>query len=451
MTGAVAEFAERWRLFWPGDRVGVAVSGGADSVCLLHVLVELAPRWNLRLEVLHLDHGWRGEESRADAEFVESMARRLGLPFWLERARQAEGNLEEAAREARRAFFLRMRRERGLQSVALGHTRNDQAETVLFRLLRGAGPAGLSAMRPKTAEGFVRPLLATDRAAIAEYLRQREIPWREDRTNADRRFARNRIRLELLPELERGWNPELTEVLCRTAFLAAEDEEFWEAEIARRAPEVVRGAEDALILDCTGLAAYPPALCRRMLRWAVSQVKGDLRGIEFGHIDDLFQLARRREGDGRLILPGVDAWRSFEWLRLAKPGADRGPRLWEIPVRPPCEVPLHGGKCLLRLEILSPNRYTEGTGLDRGRLSGALRLRNWRPGDCYQPVGRRRPEKLKALFQEARIPLWERRNWPILAMGDQILWSRRFGIAVEFAAAPGCGEIVTICEVGVRQ
>lgn len=434
-------------MFAPGDRVGVAVSGGADSVCLLHVLVELAPRWNLKLEVLHVDHGLRGAASREDATFVEEMAARLGLPFHLERASGLEGNIEEAARELRRRFFLKTLAEAGLNSIALGHTRNDQAETVLFRLLRGSGATGLAAMRPKTEEGFVRPLLATRRGEILEFLKARGIPWREDHTNAELVFARNRIRHELLPRLEREWNPAIVDVLSRMAVLAAEDEDYWVAEVARAAPQVLREAEGTLIVDCARLAALPSALGRRLLRWAVARIRGDLRGIEFDHIDALLELASRKEGDGRLIVPGVDALRSFDFMRLAKPEEARKPRDWSFSVSPPAKIPLDGGKCLLCLEFIRPKGYTGVTGLDGRRVTGMLELRNWRPGDSYQPAGRGRPEKLKTLFQEARIPLWERRNWPILAMGEQILWARRFGPAAGFAAADGCAEILEIREV----
>jgi tRNA(Ile)-lysidine synthase len=302
-------------------------------------------------------------------------------------------------------------------------------------------------MRPKTPEGFVRPLLATGRSEILNFLRERRIPWREDHTNAELVFARNRIRHELLPALEREWNPAVVEALCRTAILAAEDEAFWEAEVARAAPLVLREEPNRLIVDCARLATLPAALGRRILRSAVARIRGGLRGIEFDHIETLLALASGRQGGGRLILPGVDALRSFDFIRLAKPEAARQPRNWSLPVRVPAKIPLDGGKCLLCLEFVPPEGYTGGTGLDGRRVTGMLELRNWRPGDFYQPAGRSRPEKLKTLFQEARIPLWERRNWPILAMEGQILWARRFGPAAEFAASGGSAEILEIREV----
>ncbi|MGA2435564.1 MAG: tRNA lysidine(34) synthetase TilS, partial [Bryobacteraceae bacterium] len=227
-----AEIA-RGKMFAPGARVGVAVSGGADSVCLLLVLRELAPEWDLKLCVLHVNHGLRGEESDADARFVEELAAKFGLEF---HCRQADvrriaadtgDNLEQAARRVRREFFRSFLESGRLKRVALGHTQSDQAETVLFRFLRGSGTAGLAGIRPVTPEGFVRPLLAVTRADVEEYLRARGAGWREDSSNRDLSFARNRIRHELLPTLTSGWNPALAAVLAGTASVAQDEEEYW--------------------------------------------------------------------------------------------------------------------------------------------------------------------------------------------------------------------------------
>ena len=231
LLARIARFIQRHAMFHAGQAAGVAVSGGADSVCLLHVLLELGPRWDLRLRVLHLNHNLRGEESRADAGFVMALANRLGLPATVGEAdfSAAPGNLEEAAREARLNFFRERMAAGEVDSVALGHTRSDQAETVLFRFLRGAGSAGLAGIRPVTADGIVRPLLAVDRAEVEGFLRERGIAWREDSSNADPRFARNRIRRQLLPQLIRDWNPALAETLAQTADWARAEEAWWDA------------------------------------------------------------------------------------------------------------------------------------------------------------------------------------------------------------------------------
>ncbi len=235
----VADFISRYNMFVPGQALGVAVSGGADSVCLLHVLAELAPRWALRLTVLHMNHQLRGEASASDEEFVRQLARSLGLAAHVASIdvaarRAATGdNLEQAARRARREFFLAAIRSGRVDRVATGHTRTDQAETVLLRLFRGAGVEGLAAMRPVTPDGMVRPLLAVSRADAEQFLRERGIAWREDATNRDLRYARNRVRHQSMPVLAREFNPRLEEALARTAELAGEEEDYWCAEIDR--------------------------------------------------------------------------------------------------------------------------------------------------------------------------------------------------------------------------
>src|SRR6266849_5944710 len=205
----VLKTISRYNMLPAGARVAVAVSGGADSVCLLHILREAAPRFGLTLSVAHFNHKLRGAASDEDECFVARMAAGAGLAFHRADADLSEGreNLEQAGRRARQSFFQKLIRDGCADRVALGHTRDDQAETVLFRLMRGSGLAGLAGIYPVTTEGLIRPLIGVTRAEIEGYLQARTIPWRDDATNRDPRFARNRIRRDLLPQLRREWNP----------------------------------------------------------------------------------------------------------------------------------------------------------------------------------------------------------------------------------------------------
>jgi tRNA(Ile)-lysidine synthase len=447
-------------MFPPGCRVGVAVSGGADSVCLLHVLNELRPRWDLRLSVLHLDHGLRGEESRGDARFVAELAASLGLEVHIREwdvrgmARESGDNLEQAARKARQEFFLEFLAAGRLDRVALGHTRSDQAETVLFRFLRGAGTAGLAGIRPVTAEGLVRPLLGVERREVEAYLRERGLLWREDSTNADVTFDRNRIRHQLLPALEREWNPALAATLANMADWALEEEAWWEGHVARLAAEHLVSRPPAVLVRADALAALPPAAARRLLRHAIERVKGDLRGIDFEHIRTILEMASAGEGHGRTQAPGVDVMRSFEWLRIAPREAGRE-RDFRLALSTPGRVKLPDGSllCAELIEMAGPTAMSDsvynGTRgcLDWERLKCALAVRNWRPGDQYQPIGHPCEERLKLLFQKERIPLWERRTWPVLVTGGEaIVWSRRFGGATAYAAGPESRVTLSIYE-----
>lgn len=454
MLERVAGTIHRYNMFGCGHRIGVAVSGGADSVALLHVLLELAPRWALRLRVLHLNHRLRGEESERDAEFVRELAAGLGLEADIETADLPQlharegGNLEQLARRARRAFFLRRIREGVVNRVALGHTLNDQAETVLFRILRGCGLRGLGGIRPVTPEGIVRPLLEVDRAAVEGYLRERGIRWREDTSNEDPRFARNRIRHELLPRLAREWNPALPEALARLAELAREEEEYGRQEAERLAQALVSWDGPAALLRSRDLSALDPVSARRLLRWVIERLRGNLNRLEYRHIEAVLRLARRAEGDGGVDLPGLSVRRSFDWIRLGTPrGAEKTGSRSGLPVEPPCTLALPGGRRTLRFRLLPAGEAAppadEGSlraVLDWEKLPKPLVLRARRPGDRYQPVGWDHPVSLKALFQAQRVPVWEREDWPVLEAGGRVVWAWRFGPDRD-AAPPSAGTI----------
>lgn len=463
MLERVIQIIIRYSMFRTGQRVGVAVSGGADSVCLLHVLKELAPRWNLHLSVLHLDHGLRGAESREDARFVRELAARLGLVCHAETAdvahirRETGDNLEQAARRVRAAFFQKFLRAGDLDRVATGHTRSDQAETVLFRFLRGAGSAGLAGIRPVTSDGLVRPLLEIERAEVEHYLRERKIAWRDDATNTSLDYDRNRIRWELLPMLTANWNPSLGAILAHTADWAWGEEQYWETEISRLAAPHLRRRGAAVFLRADSLVSLPLAVRRRFVRRVIEMVKPGLRGIDFQHVHGVLEMAGAAEGHGRMQLPGVDVFRSFEWIRFAPPGLDRlENRDFLLPVPVPGEVAIPGSGSVIQIEMIERNStsgpsdsgYNNRVGcLDRERISGSVEVRNWRPGDQYHPFGCSGGEKIKTLFQKSRIPLWERRKWPVVTSGGAIVWCRGFGVSADYAASAASREILRIREV----
>jgi tRNA(Ile)-lysidine synthase len=415
-----------------GARLGVAVSGGADSVCLLHVLRRLgfAPH------VLHLNHGLRGAESDADEQFVRALAARLGVPVTVERFR-APGpgvNLEQAGREARYAFFRAAAATLGLDRVATGHTMSDQAETVLFRLMRGSAIEGLAGIRATTREGLIRPLIEIEREAVRDWLRQAGEPWREDASNLDARFARNRIRHELLP-LAESIRPGAGAALARLAGLAVEDAAWWDDELARALPHPMP-AGPPFVVDARELAARPAALGKRVVARLLAAARGNARGLSSTHIEAVWRLAGQRAGSGAVAVPGVLVRRSLGWLRFAEAGEAVAP--WSVELRGP--GPVRGAP--LRIEVIEEtgdgdSRYNEsGLMLDAGRVPFPLVLRGWRPGDRFQPVGRAGEVKCKLLLAELGVPCWERRLWPMLVSGDRIAWIRALGPAAWAVAAP---------------
>ncbi len=437
----------RYNMLSRGSRVAVAVSGGPDSVCLLHVLLELAPAFDVSLAVAHLNHQLRGVESDEDERFVAGMAERLGLPFHQTSVdvAAAKGNLEQAGRRARRTFFAGLDADR----VALGHTRDDQAETVLFRMLRGSGLRGLAGIYPVTDGGYIRPLIDVTRAEVVEFLHGRSIPWREDSSNVDSRFARNRIRASLMPQLARDWNPRIGESLAQLASLAHDEERWWRSYIDDLSAGILVARGGGIELRAPALAGVPPAVARRLIRRAIAQVKGDLRGVEFSHVERVVELAAQRQGDGRLRLHGLDIRRSFDWIRVALAAPRAAPTL--TPLAVPGIYPIPGGACL-HLEIAAQSSTSKkgatlkAAELSLRRLPQALELRGWKPGDHYRPQGQDRDQKIKEMFQVERVPSWLRASWPIVSSGDTILWARTFGAAAEFAANREPGLVLRVWE-----
>lgn len=468
MIEQVRQTMARHGMLAPGVRVAVAVSGGADSVCLLHVLRELSGSMDFVIsEVVHVNHRLRGEESEADAAFVAELAERMGVPLSEVVAEiDPDGaNLEAAARAARREAFFRVMTEDRADRVAVGHTRDDQAETVLFRLLRGTGVAGLAGILPVTGEGLIRPLIEVSRAEVRQWLTGRRIEWREDSSNTDLRFARNRIRHELLPHLEDAWNPQLSGQLARLADLAGEEEAAWRAWIERRVAELEReealvvarksgGRAEAVEIRVEALAEVPRALARRLVRWIVAELAPeDLPdrarfGAGFEHIDRIVDLARSSAGDGGVTLPGLEASRSCDWIRVA-PVRQGGESLraslsravdlesGALAAGRPGIYPAPDGKSLIHLALNGQPPAPDACatlGLDlTGWASSdfsALRftVRAWMPGDGYQPAGKSRWWKVKELFDRARVPSWKRDKWPILTMDGRIVWVRQFGL-----------------------
>ncbi len=458
MIERVASTIGRYAMTAPGPRIGVAVSGGADSVFLLYALHELG----LAAAILHVNHGLRGAESDADEAFVRALAARLDLPIHIFTAPSAAGNIEQEARRFRYEFFAAQIAAGNCDAVATGHTLDDQAETVLYRFIRGAGTAGLSGILPVTGAGTIRPLLELRRDEIRAWLAAREIGWREDGSNASLEFARNRIRMRHLPELSASLNPALPEVLASTGSWARAEEEYWSAELDRLEPLYFVRNPETVLINTKPFSDIPVAVQRRLLRRAILRVRGSLRAIDFRHVEAIRALMATREGSGRMQLPDLDIYRSFDWLRLAPIGFDsRLERDFDAPLPVPgrTELPERGIviETVIEMELVNrPHVYNdEVQGLDWERCASSLssqglKLRNWRPGDRYQSRGRPAAEKIKTLFQEFRVPLWERRTWPVIVDSgkpESILWVRKFGVASEFAAWPETRNILVIREV----
>jgi len=291
-----------------GDALVVGLSGGADSVALTDALASLRRRRGFRLVAAHLDHGLR-PGSADDAAFCHAFCEALGVPLHggtapvRVRALREKGGLEQAARRERYSFLRRVKDDEGAALIAVAHTQDDQAETLLLRLLRGAGATGLAGMRPRSGD-LLRPLLGVSRAEVLEHLGERGLVWREDPTNADTQHLRNRVRHELIPYLEQRFNPRVSEALARTAALLADEAGHMATQAEALLARIATRDGAALVLDRQALGAAPAAVARAALRLAL-QRKGGLDAVDQGHVERVLGLARARAPSGRrLALPG---------------------------------------------------------------------------------------------------------------------------------------------------
>ncbi|HUZ04261.1 MAG TPA: tRNA lysidine(34) synthetase TilS [Acidobacteriaceae bacterium] len=441
-------------LVHPGERVCVAVSGGADSTALLRVLAAASAELGLVLSTIHVHHGIRGAEADADANFVTQLAAQLALPCEVVRvdalaySAAEKISLETAARNLRYKFFRQILFSHQADVIATAHTLDDQAETVLMKLLRGAWTEGLSGIHPVlaqqgTATGrMVRPLLAVRRTEIEAYLRALNQPWREDASNRDPAHTRNRVRHHLLPTL-REYNPNLDEQLARMATLARDEEAYWQAEIARILPTLllpgrpVRGGgrsvateprATAFGMEIQPLLAYPRALRRRLLRAAAEHLGASL---DFAHTEALLGLlegasagsGRRLQPVGRLQLTDeIFAERSLRELRLERAtqleqtarlhGESNPATAW-----PQYTLPVPGTVDAVVYGL----RYTAAC-TAAGVATDAATIRAWQPGDRVTLEHSRGPKKVKEVLERMRVQGNERAGWPVVVWQGRVVW-----------------------------
>ncbi|HEX6547096.1 MAG TPA: tRNA lysidine(34) synthetase TilS, partial [Bryobacteraceae bacterium] len=414
--------------------------------------------------------GLRGADSDEDEQFVRQLAKVLQLEMDVIAAPVAglAGNLEELARDARRTAFLALIQSGKADRIALGHTLSDQAETVLFRLLRGSGLAGISGMRPVSPEGFIRPLLSTTREQVRVWAQNQGLAWREDSTNQDTRFRRNFLRNELIPPLKSAINPSVEVALARTAAAAQTEEDYWGGLIESLFKNFARTSHHGLLCDVDYLNAQHLAVQRRLVRRAFREVKGDLKLIDMAHVDAVLGICKSQEGHDRVQVPGLDALRSYGTLRIVSGSGSLGQRLYRIPVIPgkEIELPFYAGRICVSATPPEPRKrqiydkfidvkdHSEKLDLDVARLGGAealnrLVVRNWAPGDEYQPLGYRAKKKVKELFQQNRVLLWERRHWPVLDLNGEIVWVRGFGPAAGFQREQEGASAVSLTYIAV--
>jgi tRNA(Ile)-lysidine synthase len=462
----------RHDLLHAGDRVGVAVSGGADSVALLRLLLEIRKELGIVLSVVHVNHKLRPGESDADAKFVASLAREHKLQLHsaaadvAEHAEKSGISIETAARELRYRFFRQLLGEGSsakppLDKIVTGHTLDDQAETVLMRIIRGTGMRGLRAIHPRLeiecdagAGQIIRLLLDIRRRELEAYLRDVRQGWREDATNQDSKFTRNRVRHTLLPLLEKEFNPAIAGRLGELADIARAEEDYWdneaagwtetgihwtsarESQLVQLIPAPPRGAEspkakltpENAIVDLLWLLSEPLALQRRIIKSIDDRIG---LGLEFKHIEEILEFACSESVNGKEIaLPkGWRVRREEDHLEFfADNELKTALQDYQYELSVPGELAVPEVRLILQavhvesVDLSNPGDHV----FDSARLAPKLVVRNWRPGDRFWPAHTKQPKKIKELLQDRHLPEPERKLWPVIVSGDEIVWVRGF-------------------------
>lgn len=421
----------RYNLLQKGDKVIVGVSGGPDSLTLLHALVALQNEYNLSLFVAHLNHMFRGEAAAADAEFVRKLADRLGLMSFIAaidvpKLAAAGLSSEEAGRKARYEFFERIAQKTAANKIAVGQNLDDQAETVFLRLLRGAGAEGLAGVIPFREDRVIRPLLEVSRREIEAYCAAAALEPRIDATNLQPIYLRNRIRLQLIPLLEREYNPNIRRLLAQTAALLRDENDYLTCLTRRKLQDYAAMRAGKTVLPAARLTGEHPAMQRRLVRECIRQVCGSLRGFTFQHIGAVLDLAAGAASGKRIHLPqGLQVEKEYGDLIFAAAQMDTP----DVPRRSwPLQIP--GSTVIPELGYSFEATYTRVAAADRWQVhfdSDKLRLplsvRTRRAGDRINLPAGNGTKKIKDVFIEQKVPRRLRNTVPLVTdAADTIIW-----------------------------
>lgn len=427
----------KFSMLSPGDKVVLGVSGGPDSVALTHILFQLRQQMKITLHVAHLNHMFRGEESCADAEHVAALAASLDIPATIESvdvpAYMKEHGLsaQVAARTVRYDFYRRVIRNTGAQKVALGHHADDQAETVLMKLIRGAGPGGLKGILPVREGFYIRPLLEVRRRQIEEYCLEHGLSYRIDSSNLKPVYTRNRVRMELIPLLEEKYNPAIVVSLNRLAGIIREEDQFLDDAVARARPGVIESSGPGLIkLSLAGLAALPVALQRRLLRDVYSELSGGSGSPDFEHVDSVLEFVASDSGPGKITWPGgISLVKRYGRLEVAKgqSPSDTPYYCYDLKVPGYTYIPeIDAGIKAVIMDIScvqDPKLSDPGEAfLDLDTLDPPLKARRRQDGDLFWPLGFKGRIKLKKFLIDRKIPRELRGRVPLVTAGNEIAW-----------------------------
>lgn len=443
-----------------GDGVVVALSGGPDSVCLLNLLCEIKEEMNLKIAAAHVNHMLRGEAADEDEKYAEDMCKNLGIKFFSKRvdvdnyAKMRGVSSETAGREVRYAFFEEIRNELGFEKVATAHNANDQAETILMRIMRGTGLEGLAGIPVKRDDIFIRPILFMVREDIEEYCEKHKLNPRIDKTNLERLYSRNKIRLDILPYMKKNFNSDVVEAINRMAILLQQDNEYIMEEVNKCYKDNCIVSPNEVVIT-EKVFEYNSAVTNRIIRKAIKQVSGSNYDVEMKHIHDVI-LLNTLQTNKKIDLPnGLCAKNVYGDIHIKKRENKQKSKMLEVVFE---KKQLINGKnvefmeYLFNFEVINKDNIKNIDSIknnnvkyfDFNNINGNIIIRNRRNGDKIIPLGMKGSKKLKKLFIDMKIPQEQRDSFPIIQFGDDIAWVVPIKMADKFKVRSTTEKILKI-------
>jgi len=421
------------------EGVVVGVSGGPDSICLLHLLCRLREKLELDVFAVHLDHQFRGIEAKKDAEYVAEICEKLGVKSYtfsydVSKYSKEKGiTFEEAGRELRYKLFYKVAGETGASKIAIAQNRNDQAETVLMRLMRGSGLEGLTAIDYKRDGKIIRPLLDITRKEIEEYCEENNLKTRIDKTNLQTIYTRNKIRLELIPYIEKNFNSRVIDALWRSANLLRDDSDYLAKAAVEKLNDItLSNNSNNYSLDLKNFGMLHISMKKRVLRRVIDEVKGNLKDISLKHIESIIKLSNRNNVGSKIDLPGhIIVELGYNSIDVKTAEIVKGKiknRDFEYKLYIGEITPLEALNASMKVEIVSLSDRHNGIRdkntifLDYSKVKGGLFIRNRKNGDKFHPLGMKGTKKIKDYFIDQKIPKEIRNEIPILCDEEGIIW-----------------------------
>ncbi|MBL4936923.1 tRNA lysidine(34) synthetase TilS [Clostridium sp. YIM B02515] len=456
MINKVLSTIKKYNMFSSGDKVIAAVSGGPDSICLLHILYKLQEEFNIKLYAAHINHCLRGEEADKDEEYVKDFCRKHDIPCFSRKidinklAKERGLSSESAGREARYEFFDELFKELDAQKIALAHNANDQAETVLMRIIRGTGMEGIVGIKPMRGNIFVRPLINIRRESIEAYCEENNLSPRIDKSNLENIYARNKVRLELLPYIKENFNSDIISALNRLSETISTDNNYLESKALKKYKIYCSNKEQKVIINKEAFIE-DEAILSRVIRLALKDVKGSLNNIEKVHIYDLIELQRLGTGK-RLTLPeNLIAYNNYGNIELGLSKVyvnNKNREEYELTIGEDNYIEQFNINVSIR--IIDKNEKIDFKEKDcvkyfnYDKLKEKITVRNRKEGDRFSPFGMKGNKKLKDLFIDLKVPKEERDNIPLICFDDEIAWISGYRISENYKVDKNTKNILEI-------